>query len=234
MSNLFRQYVESKPVRASLSFGHNLNVIIGNVDFEERKGKDTTIRANTFITLQQVDPVTRDVKAKFEGSFWDIDPVSDMLVSGFNNQLTILTAIVSAVGGDVEEFIGNYIDASGIEDGVVTKKNTSTKKEAKTVQDALQTAFKTAIDGKIGENCPLLKCKLVSNKKGFLEFGKEVDWILPMDSDEDLPEVTSKEREIYDAAQSETRPSQVEPDAVGSAPVPSGEAKVAPPTFDSI
>jgi len=233
MSNLFRQYVESKPVRASLSFGHNYNIIVAGVDYEERKGKEAAIRANTFITLQQVDPITREVKAKFEGSFWDLDPTSDFVLLNYDDQFTTMVFLVDALGGDLEQFVGDFIDATGIEDGVITKQHLSTKKGAKVIQDALRDAFKTAIDGKTGDASPLLQCKMTSNKKGFLEFGKETNWILPMDSDQDLPVVTVKEKEIFDAAQNETRPTQAEPDRVGSAPEP-GEKRVSAPTFDSI
>jgi len=233
MSNLFRQYVESKPVRASLSFGHNYNIIVAGVDYEDRKGKEAAIRANTFVTLHQVDPVTREVKAKFEGSFWDLDSTSDYVLFSYNDQFTIMVALVEALGGDLLKFAEDFIDATGIEDGVITKQHLSTKKGAKTVQDALRDAFKTTTEGKIGDTCPLLQCKMTCNKKGFLEFGKENSWILTMDSAQTLPVVTTKEKEMFEAAQKETRPTQAEPDKVGSAPE-SGEKQVSTPTFDSI
>lgn len=231
--NLFRQYINSKPVRASLSFGHNVNIIIANIDFEERKSKETVVNANTFITLHQVDPVTRAVKARFEGSFWNLDHASDFVVSQFVDHLTVFSSILEAVGADVEQFAEDFLDASGI-DGEVTKNDVNTKAGAKKVQDALVNAFKKAITDKIGDNCPLLQCKLVSNKKGYLEFAKQEGWILPMDSTESLPEVTKHELDIFNNAQNATKPSQVEPDQVGKAPE-MGEAKVSSPaTFDSL
>lgn len=231
MSNLFRQYIESKPVRASLVFGHNYNIIVASVDYEERKGKEAAIRANTFITLHQVDPITREVKARFEGSFWDLDPASDFVMLNYDDQFSTMVCLVDAVGGDLEQFVSDFIDAAGIEDGVITRQHLSTKKGAKVIQDALRDAFKTALEGKIGDACPLLQCKMVSNKKGFLEFGKEANWIIPMNSDLKLPAVTAKEKEVYEAAQNEPKPTQAEPDKVGEAP---GEKKVSSPAFDSI
>lgn len=233
MSNLFRQYVESKPVRASLAFGHNMNVVIASVDFEERKGKEAAIKANTFITFNQVDPVTRAVKAKFESSFWNLDPASDFVLSNYDDQLTTLVAIVEALGSDVAEFLTTFSEIAGLDDLVMTKQFLSTKKNCKAVQDGFQAAFKAAVEGKIGDACPLLQCKLVSNKKGFLEMGKELGWILPMDSEELLPAVTQQEQAIYTKAQSEEKPTQAEPDAVGDAPA--GEKVVgSAPTFASL
>jgi len=218
MSNLFRTYVESKPVRASLTFGHNTNIIISAVDFEERKGKEAAIKANTFITFNQIDPVTRVVKAKFESSFWNLDPTSDFTLSNYADQLTTMVAIVEAIGGDVAEFLTVFADTADLEDLVITKQFLATKKNCKAIQDGFQTAFKASVDGKIGDACPLLQCKIISNKKGFLEMGREAGWILPMDSEESLPEVTAQEQAIYTKAQSEERPTQAEPDAVGAAP----------------
>jgi len=235
MSNLFRQYVESKPVRASLAFGHNTNIIVAAVDFDERKGKESAIKANTFITFQQIDPVTKAVKAKFESSFWNLDPASDFVLSNYGDQLTTMVAIVEAIDGDVAEFLTVFADTAGLEDLVITKQFLSTKKNCKAVQDGFQAAFKAAVEGKTGDACPLLQCKLVSNKKGFLEMGKESGWIIPMDSDETLPEVTAQELAIYTKAQSEERPTQAEPDAVGDAPDGGGEKVVgSAPTFASL
>jgi hypothetical protein len=232
MSNLFREYVESKPVRASLAFGHNTNIIIASVDFEERKGKETAIKANTFITFQQIDPITRVVKAKFESSFWNLDPTSDFTLSNFDDQLTTMVSIVEAVGGSVETFVTTLLDATELEDFVLSKQFLSTKKNCKLIQDGFQSAFKAAIEDKIGDACPLLQCKIISNKKGFLEMGREAGWIIPMDSEESLPEVTAQEQAIYTKAQSEEKPTQAEPDAVGAAP--SGEKAVATPTFANL
>ena len=191
------------------------------------------MNANTFITLHQVDPVTRAVKARFEGSFWNFDPASDFVVRQFQDQFTVFTSILEALDADVFAFAEQFLDTSGV-NGAVSKKDLNTKPQAKKVQEALIEAFKQAVDGKIGENCPLLQCKLVSNKKSYLEFSKQEGWILPMDSEFSLPEVTKQEQEIYNNAQMDTKPSQVEPDKVGNAPE-SGEAKVSSPaTFDSL
>lgn len=220
-TNLFQQLVESKPVRVPLRFGHNKNIVIESIDFGQRKRNGMPVKANTWIKLSQVDPETRKVEASTEISFFDLDPSKDYVVNNLRAQFSIFAAIVGAVGGDIDAFEESVMKKLGddIESAIRTVKG------AKKAQDVLVNSFKDEVEGKIGLNMPLLKCKLVVNKKGYVNPSPVINWILPMSGEEELPEITSREQAIYDASRTDDTP-KVEPDAVGAAPAKTGATSV--------
>lgn len=226
--NLYKALIESAPIKARLQFGFNENIILESVDFSVRKNKGMPIKANTFIKLVQVDPETRKAKAAFEGSFWNLDPSSDFAISNFEEQLTTLSSLVESVGGDSMEFVNRVVEQTGKSDEEMEEllAMAKTKDGATLLMKAMQDEFKTQIEGKTGADSPLMKCKLTSNKKGYLGFPNEQDWILPMDSDEELPPISTNAQKIYDASLAGTAGTTATPDSPGEAPG-SGEADIA-------
>ena len=221
--NLFKELVISAPVSARLQFGFNENVIVSAVDTSVRKIKGLPIKANTFITLSQVDPTTKKVVAQNEFNFWNLDPTSDFVIRNFIEQMTSLASIIDAVGKDMGEFEASIIEVLAgeeMDDVVVTKDG------SKLLQDTLQNAFYELVKDVIGTNCPLLKCKLTVNKKGYLELGKVQGWILAITDTNDLPEVTTQEIKIRtEALTASVTPAQVKPDETGTAkPAPTTAA----------
>lgn len=215
--NLFKELVITAPVSNRLQFGYNENVIITAIDTNVRKLKGLPIKANTFITLSQVDPETRKVIAQNEFNYWNLDPTTDFVVQNFLEQFTSLASILNALGKDPSEFEMSVLVAIGAdkEDPDVIIK---TKEGAKLAQDTLQNTFYEMAKDSIGDTCPLLKIKLVVNKKGWLELPKIMGCILPMTSEEALPEITSQEKRIRAEAQAaSSTPATVKPDALGSA-----------------
>jgi hypothetical protein len=219
---LFKELVLTAPIRAKLQFGHNHNVIVEKVDFNERKNKGITVKLHTFITLAQVDD-DRKVIARTEGNFFNLDHTTDYVWNNFMDEFTCQAAIVEAVGGNVEEFdaaVGEVFGDDNPEEFVKTKQG------SETAQEFLQNAFMDAIEGKTGDDCPLLACKMVSNKAGWLEFPKEMGWIVPIEEKDELPAMSAFEKKRYQeglAAQDANK--QAKPDAVGAAPT-----GTAPPT----
>ena len=215
MSNIFRDFVLSRPVKTPLDFGHNINIVIEDVDFEVRKKKGVTVKANTFIKLTKVDN-DRTPIATTEINFWDLDPTKDFVYENFISQFSILCGIVDAIGGDAEAYEEAVLGVvEGEDDSEMLKflKNPTNSKSAQTV---LADAFKVQIDGKIGLDSTLLKCKMVSNKSGFLQPANDMMWILPMDSEEELPTVSSKELRAYEKALKTDK--KATPDATGNTP----------------
>jgi len=227
--NIFKKFVITIPVKTPLSFGHNDNIFIESIDFNERRRNGIKINANTFIKLSKLDTAKNKVIANTEISFWDLDHTKDFVYNNFISQFTILTAIIEATGGSIEEYekfvldVVDSLDSNGdIE--ILLKK----KKEAAALQSALIEGFKAQIQGKIGKKDLLFKCKMISNKKGYLQPADDIQWILPMDSEQELPKVASRERTIYE--KSKTENSKAKPDATGNAP----EINVASNSLDSI
>jgi hypothetical protein len=224
--NLFKELVITAPVSARLQFGFNNNVIISAIDTSVRKIKGIPIKANTFVTLSQVDPETRKVIAQNEFNYWNLDPTTDFCLANFIEQMTSLASIVDAVGKDMNEFESALLvvlNGKELEDVVVTKDG------AKLLQDTLQNTFASMMKDVIGANCPLLKCKLVTNKKGFLELGKVQGWILAMTDETPLPEIDAREIKIRTEALSASAAKPVKPDELGTTkPVPGATINATP------
>jgi hypothetical protein len=212
--NLFKQLVQSSPIGNRLKFGYNDNIIITKIDTNERKNKGMVINQNTYITLAKIDPETKKVLAQSEGSYWNLDHKTDYVMQNFIDQFTSIVSIINALGGDVEQFEQEVLSVipeefEEIDDYIKTKAG------SEMMQKTLSGVAETYIKDKVGENCPLLKCKVTVNKKGFFELGKEQNWILPMDSEDPLSTITAGERRNYrESLKADDKP--VEPDKVGT------------------
>jgi len=226
--NVFKDFIVNRPVKTPLDFGHNENIIIESIDFSERKRDGIKIKANTFIRLTKVDPETRKPVASTEISFWDLDPTKDFIFDNFISQFTNFAGIIAALGGDTEVFEAKVMESvEGEDDDEITK---YLKKNAKSAQAALIAAFKEQVEDKVGDKSPLLKCKMISNKAGYLNPADEITWILPMDSELSLSPIGAREQRIRDEALKADK--KAKPDTTGKAP--SGEKKVASSNLASI
>jgi hypothetical protein len=215
--NLFKELVVTAPVSNRLQFGFNENVIIAAIDTTVRKVKGLPIKANTFITLSQVDPETRKVIAQNEFNYWNLDSTTDFVVSNFMEEFTSLASILDALGKDMGTFEMAVLTALDAENSDV-ETTVKTKDGAKLAQDTLQNTFYDMAKDSIGAACPLLKIKLVCNKKGWLELPKVMGAILPMTSTQALPDVTSQEKRVHAEALTATAESKVvKPDTLGTA-----------------
>ena len=224
MSNIFRDFVLARPVKTPLKFGHNKNIVIESIDFGVRKKNGIKVNANTFIKLTQVDPEDRTVKASTEISFWDLDHTKDYVINNLISQFTVLAGVVAALGGDIEAFEEKVEEALGDD----YESEIRTAKGAKKIQKTLVETFEEEVKGKFGMDMDLLQCKLVSNNKGFMQPAVAPNWILRMDDEEGLPEVTASEQKTYrEALANSSSSTKVQPDATGKKPGEGGETAVA-------
>lgn len=217
MNNIFKDFILARPVKTSLDFGFNQNVVIEAVDFSIRKKKGIAVNANTFIKLTRISPEDKVVLATTEINFWDLDPTKDFVYDNFISQFSILSGIIDAVGGDVagyEEEVLGVVEGSNDNEMLAFLKKSA---NAKLAQQVLADGFKKQIDGKIGLDSKLLKCKMVSNKSGFLQPANDMMWILAMDSTENLAPVSDRELKMYKKAL-ETDNKKATPDTTGTAP----------------
>ena len=217
MSNIFKAFVLARPVKTQLIFGHNENIVINSIDFGERKKKGITIKANTFIKLTKLNPEDKSVLANTEISFWDLDPSKDFVYDNFISQFSILCGVIDAVNGDVAAYEDEVLEVvQGDNDNEML---TFLRKpaNAKATQSILVSGFQKQVTDKIGLNGTLLKCKMISNKSGYLQPANDMSWILPMDSKDALPAMTSRENRIYKKAL-ESDNKKATPDTTGKAP----------------
>lgn len=214
--NIFKELILAAPIKERLVFGHNMNVIIKSISTDVKKVKGIPINANTFIMLSQINPETKKIVANSETQFWNLDSTSDFLISNFENQLSQMLGMIEAVSGDADADLFSDKVLENVPEGEELDAFLQTKKGAKIIQDAMMNSFAEILTPKLGvENCPLLKCKMIVNKKGYAETAKVASWILPMDGKEELPEVTSYEQQLYDDSLKSNDQKQSKPDAVG-------------------
>lgn len=223
MSNIFKEFVLAIPVKTPLTFGHNDNIVIESMDFSERKRNGITVKANTFIKLTKVNPEDRTPIANTEINFWNLDSTKDFVYDNFISQFTALASIIDALGLDVSVFEADVM--SLLEDSSTTfiSKFLKTAANAKSIQAEMVSSFEKLTTDKYGIDSTLLKCKMVSNKDGYMNPANEYGWILPMDSEDELPAMTSKEQALFKKAMSGAA-SKASPDATGKPPT---EVKVA-------
>lgn len=214
--NLFKELVQSAPVGNRLKFGYNDNVIVTKIDTNERKIKGLATKQNTYITLTRIDPTTKKVVAQSEGSYWNLDHKTDYVVQNFIDQFTSIVSIISAMGGNVEEFEQEILVVVPDEFEEVDQ-YLKTKEGSKIMQDTLSKVAESYLKDTLGDACPLLKCKVTVNKKGFFEMGREENWIVPMDGEEKLSTITAGERRNYRESLKADTDKVVEPDKPGVA-----------------
>lgn len=222
--NLFEELVKSAPVGNRLQFGIAENVFVAAIDTGVRKTKGLPIKQNTFIKLCTVDPETSKITAQSEGSYWNLDHKSEFVVSNFLEQMTSLAAIIDAVNSD-EDAVTNYDDdiMAALPEGKADNVDSflATEDGATAMQQALLDAADKYIKPFVGVNCPPLKCKITTNKKGYFELGKELNWILPMSSEEKLATITAVERRMYRESLKADTTKQAKPDSTGEKKVAS-------------
>ena len=245
MSNLFREIVNTTPVSKRLQFGYNENVKIESIDYNVRKAKGMPLNTNTYIRLSQVDEENQII-ATTELNFWNLDPTKGTAEDDFINEFTIMCGLIDAIGKSIEEFDDAVM--SELEESFSGKELSeivTTKKGCESAIKTLQKHFKAFTEEFVGiDKSPLFKCKLVVNKNGFLQFPREIDWILPMDSTIDLPSITKYEQRIRQESLSSDSTRKAKAEKPGTPPSlnggrgkvtkPKKEAKVAPNSLNNL
>ena len=136
MSNIFKAFVQSAPVKTPLSFGYNENVVIESVDFSPRQRNGIVVKANTFIKLSKLDKDNK-VEANTEINFWNLDHTKDFAKDNFMTQFSVLAGIISAVDGDIEQYENDVMDVLGNSDDTFIANFLKTAANAKTLQETM-------------------------------------------------------------------------------------------------
>ena len=210
---IFKELVLSAPVNMRLPFGVVENVRVLKIDTGVRKREGLTVPQNTFVTLAQYDPETGKIIAQSEGAYWNLDHTKDFVMNNFIAQFTSLLALAVAYGESDEEF--DDLVTSACPSDTLIDAYIRTKDGAKALQESLKKATEKFIVPHVGPDSTLMKCKSVVNKKGYFELGSESNWILPMDSKEDIARVTPVERRIYRDSLKADLKKKAKPDLLG-------------------
>jgi hypothetical protein len=189
MSSFLRQLLLNKQIRTQLEFGINDNVRLVKIDNTQRKREGEIVNRNTYMTFSKFDS-KGEVMASSEFSFFNLDPTADRVMENFANQVAVMQNIVDILSP------GNIIDpTTGYDDFDEIEKALKTKKGCKDFQDTLWELFESALDGKVGEESPLVRLKVVTNNKGkYLQLPNESPVMESMEVEETALTISAYER----------------------------------------
>lgn len=216
--NLFKEIIITAPVNNRLKFGYNDNLQITKIFTGIKTNKGLPLKQNTFITIAQIDPTTNKITAQSESSYWNLDHTSDFIITNFIDQFTSLASMIDATGGNVENFQEDVLSVVPEEvedfDTYLATKNGSIE-----MQKSLIASAGKHLNDIVGNDCPLLKGKIITNKKGFFELGREINWVLPMTSEDELAIITAGDKKAYRESLKADIETPKKPDTVGEKPV---------------
>lgn len=175
MRNLTQVFLNSAPSRFKLAFGVNENIILKSMSNEVRRDKNgVKIKKNCYMTFTQVDPdEDNKVLAESTFSYFNIDR-PDFAVMNFIHQVTQLNEILQCVVPKAEQMkvlapVNGLYAEYGDTFKAVQSSTKATEAETKNIeklQEAYVNAFIKAITPYLGEESPLLKLVVVTDKTG--------------------------------------------------------------------
>jgi len=183
--NLTNIFLDSAPSRYRLNFGVSENVMLRKISNDIKRDKTgAKINKSCYMTFVQVDPKkNNEAIAESTFSYFNITiDKASFAVNNFTHQVNQLIQIILAVVPEdkVKEVIGAInkvaVDNKDVFSEVarVDEADAKLTKKLIAVQEALNDAFKTAMDPFTGENGDLVDLVAVTNNKGaFQELPRE-------------------------------------------------------------
>jgi hypothetical protein len=209
--SLFRELLAAKPVRTPLEFGINENVRITKIDNTPRKNKDgQKLAQNTFVTFSKFNSEGTKI-AGSEFRYFNLDHESPYVRENFANQVGQLQDIANSLNpGSVIDPTKDYTDPDELYADLESKKG------CRAFMDDMWDQFEAAVGEIVGDECPMLRVKVVTSKDGkYLQLpGRETHVVEVMDEDCTL-NITAYEEKMR--AKGLEAPSAT-PDAKGNAP----------------
>lgn len=183
MKNVTQIFLTTAPSRFKLAFGVNDNVILKGMSNESRRDRNgVKIKKNCYMTFSQVDPEENNkVLAESTFSYFNIDR-PDFATLNFIHQVTQLNEIImcvvppaelNTVMAPVNKVAMQYSSVfAGLK---ANKKATEAEtKEIEKLQTVYVDAFVEAIKPYTGNNSPLLKLVVVTDRTGrFFDLPRE-------------------------------------------------------------
>ena len=154
---------------AKLGYGIHDNIVITNVDVEDRKFQGTPERKMIYITFSSIDPVSKKKLAEAEVSWFKIDDhTSDYLFSNIRELAVQLHGILSCYMTEEEAFDAmeevfadwNFKDLDELEH------HKWKKKELGELMVKFRTVFAKAVAPYVGDITKLIRLKLTTDSKG--------------------------------------------------------------------
>lgn len=172
MENVYRQFIDSAPIKVDLDFGVNNNVVLRSVSIEPRMHQGTLIKRNTFMTFTQVNPVTRKALKEHEYSFFNLNNDSDWVEDNLNAKITKLVSICTSLGLDADLFatqVNIALNKHGVSEKDDLSELVQTVRGAANVDNGLSEGFYNTIKDSVGLDGELVHFKTTIDKRGYLE-----------------------------------------------------------------
>jgi hypothetical protein len=184
----------SKPIRTGLEFGINNNVRLTALSNETRKREGEIINRNTWMTFTKFND-KGDAIAKSEFNYFNLDHTTDYAPGNYGTQLAHAINLIQILNpealetfeADLEEEIG---DESGLEAAFQSKKG------CKKLTEGLYTVLEAALKGKIGDESPLMRLKVVTDRKTgkYNQLSDDSVIVEPMDQEDTVLVITNYEK----------------------------------------
>jgi hypothetical protein len=208
--SILRYLLSLNTNRVSLDFGINENSRLIKIDNTPRVREGETIKKNTFLTFAKYNS-KNEIIGQTEFSFFNLDPESKYSFDNFITQLSQLTTLASLLNPGV-----TFDPTEDFESEEEIVKLLSTPKGCKELQNKMFDTFSEVVSEFVGEQCPLMAVKVVTEKTGkYLQLPKEAQFCALMTEDYSFLKITSWELKNKNAA---LTPSTAIADEKGAAP----------------
>lgn len=207
-----RKILADRPVRTPLEFGINENIKLVSISNEKRMREGEVIKKNTYMTFNKFNS-KGVVIASSEFSYMNFNPGADYTFDNFIDQVAQMTNLVRLINPDA-----NPIDPTeGYESIEEIQRDLGNKKGCEALTEKMYAQFEEALEGKLGEDCPALRLKVVTDSKTgkWLQLPREAVVAELMDSGSTNLHITPYELKNRNKA---LEPASIAPDVKGDAP----------------
>lgn len=193
MNSVLRLILSLNSNKNSLDFGINENCRIIKIDNTERKREGEVIRKNTFITFAKYNK-NNEIIGQNEFSYFNFDSNSEHVAENFVSQLSQMFHIVELLNPDK---ISEFNPTDGIKDENELNKILTTQKLASALQAKMFEQFESVLSEVVGDNCPLLAVKIVTEKTGqYLNLPRDAKFCALMSEDYSFLKVSAYELKL--------------------------------------
>jgi hypothetical protein len=208
--SILRYLLSLNTNRVSLDFGPNENCRLIKIGNTPRIKEGETVKKNTFLTFAKYNS-KNEIIGQNEFSFFNLDPEGKYAFENFITQLSQLTTLANLLNPEV-----TFDPTEDFESEEEIVKLLSTPKGCKELQNKMFDTFSEVVSDFVGEQCPLMAVKVVTDKTGkYMQLPKEAQFCTLMTEDHSFLKATAYEIKLKNAA---LAPATAVADEKGAAP----------------
>jgi len=158
-----RELLKTGPIRVKLDFGLEENVRLLRISNEVRKYKGEIIEKMFYLTVRKYNPedLTEGI-AEEEFSYYMLDHTNEKVMDSLATITGHMQNICDVMNIDA------VMDPTAFYEGDATAfmADIKSSRGCKGLSDRLWAQFSDAVSGTVGESAPLMRMKVITNKKG--------------------------------------------------------------------